>query len=343
VSSDSAGGGSDNSRPPITLAALQAEVRFLRAVVLLAIVILLVLFAALRVGGCAGPPRAILVDGKIVAYVRDHQAAERVRRGLIQTAAKGFPGPAALKERWQDVQPQVLRPDDAVKLLQGQVHVLVRAISITVNGKPVVAVPNEAAAEQVQAACLARFTPQGERLLAQPRFKEKFAPAPADVAAEDIFRDPAKAAQFLVTAPAPRQYVVQSGDFPDRIARRFGLSLRAFLALNPGLRGTTLRAGQQVIIAESRAPLTVITVRQVSERQPVPPPEKRTASPALPKGQSKVTDPGAPGEKSVVLRAVFENDKRVKVSPISEQVTKAPKARTVEYGTGPAQGQEPGH
>ncbi len=334
---DPIGGEPDRARPPVTLAALQAEVRFLRAVVLLAVIVLLVLFAALRVGGCAGPPRALLVDGKIVAYVRDHQAADRVLRGLIAEAAKDLPGRGALKERWQDIQPQVLRPADAIKLLQGKVHVLVQAVSITANGKFVLALPTRAIADQVLAATRARFTPQGEKLLEQPRFKEKIAVGSADVPAEDVSSDATRAVALLVATPTPRKYVVQAGDSPDRISRKFGLTVRQFLALNPGLRPTQLHAGEEVVVAEAHAPLTVITIRQMTEKRPVPPPERKVSSTTLPAGETKVTDPGAPGEKQVVLRAVFENDKRVKTSIISQQVTVQPKPRTVAVGA-PAPG-----
>ena len=333
---DPIGGEPDKARPPITLAALQAEVRFLRAVVLLAVIVLLVLFAALRVGGCAGPPRAILVDGKIVAYVHDHQAAERVRRGLIDQAAQGLPGRSALKEPWLDLQPQVLRPDDAIKLLQGKVHVVVQAVSITSNGKFVLALPTKALADQVLAATLARVTPQGEKLLEQPRFKEKVAAVSQDVPAEDVVRDQAKAVEFLLAAPTPRKYVVQAGDSPDKIARRFALTVKQFLALNPGLRPKQLHAGEEVIIGAPRAPLTVITIRQVTEKQKILPPEKKVASATLPAGETKVTDPGTVGEKQVVLRAVYENEQKVKTSIISQQTTVQPKPRLVEVGSATA-------
>lgn len=330
---DPIGGEPDKARPPVTLAALQAEVRFLRAVVLLAVIVLLVLFAALRVGGCAGPPRAILVDGKIAAYVHDHGAADRVHRGLLAAETKSLPGRAVLKESWQDFQPSVLRPDDAIKQLQGKVHVLVQAFAITANGKFLLALPTKAMADQVLATTLARFTAQGEKLLEQPRFKEKVPdPVADDVPAEDVARDPAKALELLVAAPTPGKYVVQAGDSPDKIARKYGLTVKQFLALNPGLRPKQIHAREEVIIGAAHAPLTVITIRQMTEKQPIPPPEKKVSSTTLPAGETKVIDPGTAGEKTVTLRAVFENDRRVKTSVISQQTTVQPKPRTIAVG-----------
>jgi LysM repeat protein len=50
-------------------------------------------------------------------------------------------------------------------------------------------------------------------------------------------------------APAPkRYYVIQSGDTLEAIATRFATTVDALLRLNPGVKPTTLRPGEQVRI-----------------------------------------------------------------------------------------------
>ncbi len=49
-------------------------------------------------------------------------------------------------------------------------------------------------------------------------------------------------------APAPRTYVVKSGDNPSTIARKYGLTLSALMAANPGLDARRLKIGQVLTI-----------------------------------------------------------------------------------------------
>lgn len=316
--------------------ALQAEVRFLRAVVLLCVVVLLVLLAAIRVGGCGRPVRALMVDGKLACYVPNEATAERVRKGLIQEALGDLKNPAAIKERWEVVRPQVVSADEAIKLLRDKVHVQIEAFGIEVDGKVLVAVPTEADARQILEMAKARFVPDRQTVLTPPRFKQTVRLVHAVVASDELCRDPAKAVDRLLGAGAQEYHTVRAGDTPSKIAARYGLKLADLWALNPGLRGRNLRAGEKILVTTSNPALTVITVREVTERKPIPPPEQVERTPTLSEGERKVVDEGEPGEKLVTVKATYENDRRVKAQVLSERVIKQPRPRKVLLGTGPA-------
>jgi hypothetical protein len=183
--------------PP--LAALIAEVRFWRGVFVLYTVLLLVLLAVLRAGGCHGPVRAILVDGQPVCYVPDERTAEQIKQKLIEQATAGLPGPAALKERWEVVRPQVTPVDEAVQRLRRRVHVQVESWGIEVDGTVLAYLPDETQARQLLQKALARFTPREGSLVAKPRFKEQVRLVRAVLAPEKVVRDPDRALDRLLT------------------------------------------------------------------------------------------------------------------------------------------------
>lgn len=326
----------ESGREAAALGALQAEVRFLRAVVLLCVVVLLVLLAAMRVGGCGRPVRALIVDGKLACYVPNEATAERVRKGLIQAALGDLKNPAAIKERWEVVRPQVLSADEAIKLLRDKVHVQIEAFGIEVDGKTLLAVPTEGDARQVLEMAKARFAPDRAALLAPPRFQQTVRLVHAVVASDELYRDPAKAVDRLLGTGAQEYHTVRAGDNPSKIAAHYGMKLADLWALNPGLRGRNLRAGEKILVTTSKPALTVITVREVTDRKPIPPPEELERTPSLPQGERKVVDEGQPGEKLVTLKATYENDRRVKAQVLSERVIKQPRPRKVLLGTRPA-------
>ncbi|MCX7598033.1 MAG: G5 domain-containing protein [Armatimonadetes bacterium] len=331
----------ETGRDVVAVGALQAEVRFLRAVVLLCVVVLLVLLAAMRVGGCGRPVRALMVDGKLACYVPNEATAERVRKGLIQEALGDLKNPAAIKERWEVVRPQVVSAEQAIELLRDKVHVQIEAFGIEVDGKVMLAVPTEADARQVLEMAKARFAPNGAALLAPPRFRQTVRLVHAVVASDELCREPAKAVDRLLGAGTQQYHTVRAGDTPAKIAARYGMKLADLWALNPGLRGRNLRAGQKILVRTSKPALTVVTVREETDRKPIPPPEQVEHTSALPDGERRVLDEGEPGEKLVTLKATYENDRRVKAQVLAERVIKQPRPRKVLVGTRPTPPEAP--
>lgn len=322
----------ERGEPAPGLAGLRAEVRFLRAVVLLCLIVLLVMFAALRVGGCSGPGRAIVVNGQIVCYVRGERAAERVRKQLIANAAGGLHSRAAIKETWEVVKPKVLSVDQAVKLLAGKVHVLIEGTAVQVEGKTLVIVPGKDEANQVLNLVMARYAPPDEKVLEKPQFLEKVKLADVVVPQDRVTSDPQKAVEKLVGASGDRYHTVVKGDNPSHIAHEYGMTLHQLYALNPGLHGRNLSVGEKIKVASTKPALTVVTVREITTRQPVPQPEQVTSSTTLPPGERKVIDPGDPGEKLITLKTTYHNDKRVKAQVLTERVIKQPTPKKVVVG-----------
>jgi LysM repeat protein len=320
--------------------ALIAEIHFLRALSLLLFVVALVALLALRVGGCHGPARAIVVDNQVVCYVPDEAAAEKVRRRIIAQACGNISKDGWIEERWEVVRPKVVSVDEAVNLLQQRVHVQVEVVGIEVDGTVVLYLPSETMARQALELVKAHYSQGAERLLEPPKFREKIRIVPQTVRPENVILDVDKAAQLLVAQGSERIYTVQRGDHPSKIASKFGMTTRKLLDLNPNIKGRDLRVGESIKVASAKPAITVVTVRELQARKPIPPPEETVRTNSLPYGQKQVAREGEPGEKIVTLRAVFENDRRVKAQTVSERVIKEPVPRRVMIGTAPPQAPE---
>ncbi|MCD6350569.1 MAG: G5 domain-containing protein [Armatimonadetes bacterium] len=310
-----------------------AEVQFLRALALLFFIVALVALLALRVGGCRGPARAIVINGETVCYVRDEGAAEQVRRKLIEQAKGDLTGDASIEEKWEVVRPKVVPVDEAVKQLQGRVHVQLEAVGIEVNGQIIAYLPTESEAKRVLDMVKQHYVPEGERLLEPPKFREKVRLVPATTRPEKVEHDLQKAVDKLLAAGGERTYTVRAGDYPAAVAKRFGMSLKQLYALNPGIKGRDLKVGQKLRIVSKEPRLTVVTVREIKVRKEIPPPEEPVETDALLKGEKRVVREGEPGEKVLTLRAVFENDKRIKAQILEDRTIKKPVSRRVMVGT----------
>jgi uncharacterized protein YabE (DUF348 family) len=89
---------------------------------------------------------------------------------------------------------------------------------------------------------------------------------------------------------------------------------------------TPLTAGMAVAI-------TRVRTSEVTETQEVPPPVEKTEDPELAKGEEKVLEEGAPGERVVLLRVTTTNGKVTHREEISAEVTKPPVPRKIVVGT----------
>ncbi|GAG54980.1 unnamed protein product, partial [marine sediment metagenome] len=63
--------------------------------------------------------------------------------------------------------------------------------------------------------------------------------------------------------------------------------------------------------------------------------------PSLPKGETRVTSPGKPGEKLVRVHVIYHNDTAVKKVPISGQIITPPSPKRILVGTGDKPQPEP--
>lgn len=131
-----------------------------------------------------------------------------------------------------------------------------------------------------------------------------------------------------------KKYTVQEGDVLGSVANDHGLKLADLLALNPGLTGDSLlKIGQQINITALKPFIEVIVEKEKNQKENIPYQTETTNDATMSKGDTKVTQEGKNGLKSVNYRVTEQNGVAIKKVSTSEQVLNQPVNQIVIKGT----------
>ncbi len=277
--------------------------------------------------------RAIMINDRIVCYVKNVQAAEQLQQELLEEKRANLTNDVHFQENWKDLRVSVehepvLTKAQAAEVLRPLLHILVSCYAISVDGEDVVYVATEDAAKAALDLVKTQYVAPGEEVIKQ-EFKENVEIRPTSVPPEDLQTDIHAAAETLSTgqrATAPHK--VRSGECPSEIAGKYGMSLKQLLALNPNLRRADgklrdLVVGEELSVTRPTRRLTVRTVKEVTQTAvPYSAKPQVQETTLLPPGKEEVTVPGVPGEQSVRLRLELENDQEISRERLEALVTK---------------------
>jgi len=285
------------------------------------------------------PPlgRAIVIDGKPLAMVRNEQAAVAVRQRLLAPAG-GADGRATFRESWEDATrptngERILSINEAIRLLRGKVTVVKEAFAIEASGNQLVVVPTREMAQAVLDRLKAKYASPSDAVVRMTKLSPAPTIRPCTELPPKIVSDESEAVNRLTNARSRRTYAIRAGDYPERIASSHGMSLDEFWDLNPGLKGQTLHPGQQVQVFGRQGGLTVVTIKETVTTVTTPPPFAKEKTVALPRGQKKVLDPGRPGRKRVRWEITMNNEREVSRRPLGEEIVVEPRPQRVLIGT----------
>jgi resuscitation-promoting factor RpfB len=96
---------------------------------------------------------------------------------------------------------------------------------------------------------------------------------------------------------------------------------------------TVLPARTEPLEAGTRVEVTRVRITEENETHKIDPPVEKTDDPELPEGEEKVVEPGAPGERVVVVRITTTNGAIIRREELSSQVNKEPQPRKLLIGT----------
>ncbi|MGC9317086.1 MAG: G5 domain-containing protein [Armatimonadota bacterium] len=322
------------------LARLRGQVRFYRATSAILLLLVLVLALLLVLGSRQRFARAIRIDGEKVCLVSDQRAAQRVHEILLERGSGDLPGEAALQEQWQDEpwpvdENEVLSVEEAVKLLQPRVTVLVDAYTIEVDGAPTVTLPSEELAKDVLDALKSKYLGEGEKLAEPQSFLQEVKIAPQRAKADSVVTEIGLAVEQLAETHREAQtYTVKPGDFPEKIAAKHGMTPAELYDLNPGLKGSVIHPGDTLKVAPAVQGITVKTVKEVTRSEEVEPGVKKTHTVNMPKGETMVSDAGSPGKKLIIEHLTYHNDRHVETEVKSTKIVEQPSPKRILVGTG---------
>ncbi len=286
--------------------------------------------------------RAIVVDNEICCLVASETDAETVRQRIVAAAKGELPGEACIAQNWEDEawavdERPVLSVDEAVEVLKDKVSVKVEAAAINVKGVNIATLASEDLANKVLDTLKSQYIGDDAATVVSQKLTPEVSICTSGERPEDISTDIRKVVGQLTQARRePKVYIVKTGDFPEKIASAHNMSVAELYKGNPGLKGRTIHPGEKLKVGVTVPAITVVTVLEVTREETIEPPVDKQHSPALKRGERRVSSAGKPGRRKVTYRIKKHNDKQVTKEVLEEQVIEKPQPKRVLIGTGDA-------
>lgn len=168
----------------------------------------------------------------------------------------------------------------------------------------------------------------------QVKFKETVETGKSSAPASEILSTDELIQVFSNGLMTPTIHTVSEGDCLGCIANKYGVKLSDILDSNPGLNeNSLLQIGQQINVTVSKPLLTVEVTEEVEKSERIPFNLETRTTDKLPKGETRVIQPGIEGTKRVTYQIIKENGKAVERKVIQEETITKPNAKIVERGT----------
>lgn len=288
------------------------------------------------------PRFAVEVDGQLVGYLRDKEVAEEVLKSLqdqiapdmrahVNLATKLNVRPLGSGERMKPATEQQIQT-----ALVSTIPDLREAVAITVNGRDIVAVADEASAKQVRDQILETYkltVLQDASQVEQLAFQETIAWRKKVVKPESI-RSVEEAINILrLGTDKLVTYTVKSGDTGWDIARTYNLSTEQLAQANPGVDLDSLQIDQVLNISYKEPYVHTLSVSKRVVKESIPFREEIVKDPELWPWQYVVVTPGEWGTRELTIREYREDGKVVRTEVLENTVTAEPKTQVAKVGT----------
>lgn len=231
-------------------------------------------------------------------------------------------------------QKDVCKMDYLTPQLRQKVTYFVEAAAITLDGKDIVIVANQATADEVFQEVQAEYIPEGEDRQVETSFVEnvqvemKYVDPSVIVAKENAVQELQKGTKV------EKKYTVQSGDALYKIASKFGMTQDELKVLNPNVSAKgNVYVGQELTVMADQPMLSVKTVEtivltEVQEKQTVYQQDSTKN-----KGYQKVTETGKDGQKEVTKKLTYINNELTNEEVTNEKITLEPIDEVIVQGT----------
>jgi murein DD-endopeptidase MepM/ murein hydrolase activator NlpD len=131
-----------------------------------------------------------------------------------------------------------------------------------------------------------------------------------------------------------KNYTVEKGDTFESIAKRFNLSLKDLLEINPEVNEEdVLSIDTELKVTVPEPFLKVIVTKSVTKNEEIPYDTVVEEDDSILKGNKEVTQKGNEGEKKVTYEITEENGKTTKKKVVDENVLQEPEKEVIVKGT----------
>jgi len=305
------------------------------------ILAVLVIFLASWSGG--GSVYAVEVGGRPLAVIKDRSQAQEILARLAADVGSrlGRTVEPAEEPVFRPLSPgeagEPVSPEDLKARLQEAITWVAEGYVISVNGKDVVALSDQAAAEGVIEDIIRTYrgdSGQGERVIQEVRVLEQVEIKNKKVPT-GLFRTPQEARRILMRGTDKMVvHTVQRGESLWSIARANRMTTAELRRANPDLHDPDrLQVGQSISLVVADPYLNVATTEKVTTRQTIPYPVRTVKDDNLWPWQRVTRQPGEPGLKLVVMEVTRKNGIPTGQRVLSEQVLKEPVTQVVAQGS----------
>ncbi|MGG0937097.1 M23 family metallopeptidase [Brevibacillus centrosporus] len=236
--------------------------------------------------------------------------------------------------------------DAAIEALSKETELRVSTVKVEVGGTTVGYAINQQEVQKALAQLKQRYVSNSKSKVAaasidsqksevkEVKFKETVSMQQSTAPAPDILSSD-KLLQVLTNGLAtPIIHTVRKGDCLGCIANEYGVKLSEILDNNPEINeNSLLQLGQEINITVSQPLLTVKVTEEVEQNERVPYQLETRTSSLLPKGQTRVIQPGKEGMKRATYQVIKENGKIIERNLIQEETIEKPVTKIVEQGT----------
>ncbi|GAX90812.1 M23 family metallopeptidase [Effusibacillus lacus] len=207
------------------------------------------------------------------------------------------------------------------------------AVMISVDGKDVAAVSDEAAARAVIEQLKAKFA-SGDSAVKEVKIMQVIDFQTTRVNRDEVRSVDSVVDMLLQTKEKPKKYLVSRGESLWTIAARNQTSVDKLLAANPQIKNeNALQEGQEIAINKVEPLVTVETVEEVTRTVPIEFETETRFDDSLNKGVEVVVTEGQAGEKVQKVQIRKKNGKVYAEVVLNEQIIKEKVNKVVRMGT----------
>jgi len=262
-------------------------------------------------------------DGQALVDAVPDDAAGSYERDRVEVASRTTTGPRVARESLES-------------LAAGQVPVMQKAIAITVDGQAVVAVADEAAAQQVLDTILHQYEENylGDATVVEElTFSESVSWRETEVAQDEVKSVEEAVNVLLLGTDKVATYTVVSGDTAWDIAMEYDLTTDQLARANPGVDLELLQPGQQLTITYKEPYVHLRSVAQRQVEEGIPFVEETVEDSSLWPWESEIVTPGKWGSRVKMLREYREDGELVSTEVLNVEVLSQPQRQVRKVGT----------
>jgi murein DD-endopeptidase MepM/ murein hydrolase activator NlpD len=282
----------------------------------------------------------VSVAGADLGYVEDKNSFTKLVADVKADIARDAKGADIVIDDAEVVLADTVRSDDRTESLDAEElkeallekdAVKARGYTINVNGKPMVSLPTEAAAEGVLDGIVGKYATEAES--AEYEWQDNVEITNEAVELSSLTATPEAIDYLLTGSEVEKKIEVEDGDTLWGISEETGYEVDEIVEANPDIDPDQVHTGDVLRLNDIEPFVHVKTTEVVTTDESIDYETIEKKSGEIYEGQTKVEKEGRKGERTVTLEQTKVNGEVVESRELSSEVLRAPEDEVVLVGT----------